>query len=193
MAERLPITFVGLRVEAGNILLYKWEEDGTMLVKEFGIIGEVGLNDVNVGFVILCLDVWLLDGPFDRDVISLVGVVVEEEGGIDLGDMYELIVGVILRSNIGLREEIRLGVNEWDVGTPDMDVRSLVGVMEGGKDGSILGDIYGLIVGIILGSGVWLSKEMRLGVIEWNFDWSFEGIEVVRCVVGIDVGDNEVI
>lgn len=193
MDERLPITFVGLRVEAGNILLYKWEEDGTMLVKEFGIIGEVGLNDVNVGFVILFLDVWLLDGPFDRDVISLVGVVVEEEDGINLGDMYELIVGVILRSNIGLREEIRLGVNEWDVGTPDMDVRSLVGVMEGGKDGTILGDIYGLIVGIILGSGVWLSKEMRLGVIEWNVDWSFEGIEVVRCVVGIDVGDNEVI
>jgi len=191
--ERLPITFVGLRVEAGNILLYKWEEDGTMLVKEFGIIGEVGLNDVNVGFVILFLDVWLLDGPFDRDVISLVGVVVEEEDGINLGDMYELIVGVILRSNIGLREEIRLGVNEWDVGTPDMDVRSLVGVMEGGKDGTILGDIYGLIVGIILGYGVWLSKEMRLGVIEWNVDWSFEGIEVVRCVVGIDVGDNEVI
>lgn len=193
MDERLPITFVGLRVEAGNILLCKWEEDGTMLVKEFGIIGEVGLNDVNVGFVILFLDVWLLDGPFDRDVISLVGVVVEEEDGINLGDMYELIVGVILRSNIGLREEIRLGVNEWDVGTPDMDVRSLVGVMEGGKDGTILGDIYGLIVGIILGSGVWLSKEMRLGVIEWNVDWSFEGIEVVRCVVGIDVGDNEVI
>jgi len=193
LAERLPITFVGLRVEAGNILLYKWEEDGTMLVKEFGIIREVGLNDVNVGFVILFLDVWLLDGPFDRDVISLVGVVVEEEDGINLGDMYELIVGVILRSNIGLREEIRLGVNEWDVGTPDMDVRSLVEVMEGGKDGTILGDIYGLIVGIILGSGVSLSKEMRLGVIEWNFDWSFEGIEVVRCVVGIDVGDNEVI
>ena len=193
MDERLPITFVGLRVEAGNILLYKWEEDGTMLVKEFGIIREVGLNDVNVGFVILFLDVWLLDGPFDRDVISLVGVVVEEEDGINLGDMYELIVGVILRSNIGLREEIRLGVNEWDVGTPDMDVRSLVEVMEGGKDGTILGDIYGLIVGIILGSGVSLSKEMRLGVIEWNVDWSFEGIEVVRCVVGIDVGDNEVI